>query len=169
VLGPTNLVVRSGERVAITGANGSGKTTLLRLASGTLTPSPDSVRRTPGRFPMLDQHVAFIRDDETMIEATRRMSPDLSMNECHTKMAQFAFRNFAADKRCDALSGGERVRAGHAGLLFAPEPPALLLTDEPTNHMDIDSVEALEAGLRGTSCWVEAAANHRAETDTPCR
>lgn len=148
MLGPLDLVVRGGVRVAITGPNGSGKTTLLRIAAGTLSPTSGSVRRAPGRIALLDQQVAFLRDDETLIEAMRRMNPELSLNEGHAALARFAFRNVTTEKRCDALSGGERMRAGLACLLSAPEAPALLLLDEPTNHMDIDSVEVLEAGLR---------------------
>lgn len=147
-LGPFDLVVRNGERVAITGANGSGKTTLLRIAAGTLAPSSGSVRSAAGPITLLDQHVAFLQDDETLIEAMRRLNPDMSLNECRAALARFAFRNVTAEKRCETLSGGERMRAGLACVLSARLPPALLMLDEPTNHMDIASVEVLEAGLR---------------------
>jgi len=149
ILGPLDLVVGKGERVSITGPNGSGKTTLLHLSAGTLTPTSGSVRRSRGSIALLDQHVAFLRGDETLVAAMRRMNPDLSLNECHAALARFAFRNVTAVKRCDALSGGERMRAGLACVLSAREPPALLMLDEPTNHMDMDSVDVLEAGLRG--------------------
>lgn len=149
VLGPLDLLVRRGERVAITGPNGSGKTTLLRLAAGTLTPTSGSVWRAEESIALLDQHVAFLRDDEVLIDAMRRMNPDLSLNESRAALARFAFRNITAEKRCDALSGGERMRAGLACVLSAKEQPALLLLDEPTNHMDIDSIQVLETGLRG--------------------
>jgi len=149
VLGPLDLMVHRGERVAITGPNGSGKSTLLHLAAGTLKPTAGSVRQTGGRVALLDQHVAFLRDEETLIEAMRRLNPSLSLNESHAALARSGFRNLTAGKRCDALSGGERMRAGLACVLSAPEPPALLLLDEPTNHMDLDSIEVLEAGLRG--------------------
>lgn len=134
--------------MAITGANGSGKTTLLRIAAGTLAPSSGSVRSAAGPITLLDQHVAFLQDDETLIEAMRRLNPDMSLNECRAALARFAFRNVTAEKRCETLSGGERMRAGLACVLSARLPPALLMLDEPTNHMDIASVEVLEAGLR---------------------
>ena len=127
----------------------SNKTTLLRLIEGTLTQTSGSVWRAGGNIALLDQHVAFLQDNETLIEAIGRMNPELTLNECHAALARFAFRNVAAEKRCDALSGGERMRAGLACVLSAPEQPALLLLDEPTNHMDIDSIEILETGLRG--------------------
>ena len=148
VLGPVNLVVSGGERVAIIGPNGSGKTTLMQIAAGYRAPSSGTVRHSDGAIALLDQHVAFLRADETLIEAMRRTNPDLSQNECHAALARFTFRNTTAEKHCGALSGGERMRAGLACVLCAREPPALLLLDEPTNHLDIDSVEVLEAGLR---------------------
>ena len=148
VLGPLDLLVRGGERVAVTGPNGSGKTTLLHLAAGNRAPSSGTVRRTQGAIALLDQHAAFLRADETLIDAMRRMNPVLSLNDGHAALARFAFRNTTAGKRCGALSGGERMRAGLACVLCAREPPALLLLDEPTNYLDIDSVEVLEAGLR---------------------
>jgi ATPase subunit of ABC transporter with duplicated ATPase domains len=151
VLGPLDLLVRSGERVAIVGANGSGKSTLLRLAAGILAPTSGSIRRASGRIALLDQHIAFLRDDETLIEAMRRINPELSLNKSHAALARFTFRNVTAEKPCGALSGGERMRAGLACVLSARESPAVLLLDEPTNHMDIDSVEVLEGGLRGYS------------------
>ena len=106
------------------------------------------MRRSGAAIALLDQHVAFLRGDETLIEAMRRMNPDLSLNDCHAALARFAFRNAMAEKRCGTLSGGERMRAGLACVLCAREPPVLLLLDEPTNHLDIDSVEVLETGLR---------------------
>jgi ATPase subunit of ABC transporter with duplicated ATPase domains len=148
VLGPLDLLVRGTERVAIIGPNGSGKTTLLQLAAGDRAPSCGTVRRSSGAIALLDQHVAFLRAGETLIEAMRRMNPDLPLNDCHAALARFAFRNAAAAKRCGTLSGGERMRAGLACVLCALVPPVLLLLDEPTNHLDIDSVEVLEAGLR---------------------
>jgi ATPase subunit of ABC transporter with duplicated ATPase domains len=149
VLGKLDLLVRSGERVAIAGANGSGKTTLLRLAAGRVAPTTGSVRQAPGRIALLDQHVGFLRDDETLIEAMRRIIQVLSLNKSHAALARFSFRNVTAEKPCGDLSGGERMRAGLACVLSAPAPPALLLLDEPTNNMDIDSVEVLERGVRG--------------------
>lgn len=148
VLGPLDLLVRADERVAIIGPNGSGKTTLLQLAAGHRAPSSGTVRRRGGAIALLDQHVAFLRSDETLIEAMRRLNPDLPLNDCHAALARFAFRNAMSAKRCGSLSGGERMRVGLACVLCAPEPPVLVLLDEPTNHLDIDSVEVLETGLR---------------------
>ncbi|WP_186392733.1 MULTISPECIES: ATP-binding cassette domain-containing protein [unclassified Pannonibacter] len=141
VLGPLNLV-------ALAGPNGSGKTTLLQFAAGHRAPSSGSVRCGSGAIAMLDQHVAFLRADEILLEAMRRMNPGLTLNACPAALARFAFRNITAAKHCGSLSGGERMRAGLACILSAPEPPALLMLDEPTNRLDICSIEVLEAGLR---------------------
>ena len=133
------------DRVAVMGANGTGKSTLLGLAAGTLAPSEGHVHRH-GAVAMLDQQVALLRPDQSVLENCRRLNPALSDNEAHAVLARFLFRNDAALKPAGSLSGGERLRAGLACVL-AGIAPALLILDEPTNHLDIESIEMVEAAL----------------------
>jgi ATPase subunit of ABC transporter with duplicated ATPase domains len=136
------------ERVAVTGANGAGKTTLIRLAAGELEPTSGRiVRGAPMAF--LDQQTALLRDGETLVEAFRRLNPQASENAARAALARFLFRNVAAEKPVEALSGGERLRAALACVLMADRPPQLLILDEPTNHLDLDSIAAVEAALAG--------------------
>ncbi|CAN5690626.1 ABC-F family ATP-binding cassette domain-containing protein [soil metagenome] len=136
------------ERVAVTGANGAGKTTLIRLATGELEPS--SGRVTLGvRAALLDQKTAMLRDDETLVAAFRRLNPSASDNAARAALARFLFRNVAGDRAVGPLSGGERLRAALACVLCAAQPPQLLILDEPSNHLDLDSLAAIEAALRG--------------------
>jgi ATPase subunit of ABC transporter with duplicated ATPase domains len=161
-LGPFDLVVGPVDRLALVGPNGSGKTTLLHLATGSLSPSEGRVQRAQCGVALLDQHVAFLHDDERLIDAMQRMNPTLSGNDAHAVLARFAFRKDLAEKRCDTLSGGERMRAGLACVLSAPNPPTLLLLDEPTNHMDIASIEVLEAAMRSYRGALVVASHDRA-------
>ena len=149
--GPTlafDLRMTGPERVAVTGPNGAGKTTLIRLAVGALAPASGQVRLGV-RAALLDQKTAMLRDDETLVEAFRRLNPAAGENAARAALARFLFRNVAGDKRVGSLSGGERLRAALACLLCAPAPPQLLILDEPSNHLDLDSLAAVEAALRG--------------------
>jgi len=148
--GPSDcsLTLSGPERVAITGPNGAGKTTLIRLAAGDLQPTAGAVRRG-ARSVLLDQGTAVLRDDETILQAFRRLNPAASVNDAQAALARFLFRNTAAHQTVGSLSGGERLRAALACVLSAPEPPQLLILDEPTNHLDLQSTEAVEAALAG--------------------
>jgi ATPase subunit of ABC transporter with duplicated ATPase domains len=134
------------ERVALTGPNGSGKTTLLRLATGAVEPFSGHIRRGVP-IAMLDQHVEILDPAETILANFRRLNPGDLDNACRAALARFLFRNDAALRTVDTLSGGERLRAGLACVLGGARPPGLLILDEPTNHLDLDSIAAIESGL----------------------
>jgi ATPase subunit of ABC transporter with duplicated ATPase domains len=148
VLSDVCLRVVGPERVAVAGGNGRGKTTLLKLAAGALQPTAGRIVRG-AEAAFLDQQTALLREDETLVEAFRRLNPDATPNAARAALARFLFRNVAADKPVAALSGGERLRAGLACVLMAARPPQLLILDEPTNHLDLDSIEAVEQALAG--------------------
>jgi ATPase subunit of ABC transporter with duplicated ATPase domains len=145
--GPWSLNLRGPERIAVTGANGAGKTTLLNVAAGIIAPDSGSVRRVEGRVAMLDQHVALLDPDTSILANFRRLNPGVTEQDAHAACARFAFRNRDALKLVGTLSGGERLRAGLACALAGETPPWLLILDEPTNHLDIESIALLEAAL----------------------
>lgn len=135
------------ERVAITGPNGAGKTTLLKLLTGELAPYAGSVQ-IGGKMALLDQQVALLEREQTILDNFRRLNPESTVNDCRAVLAAFMFRNDAALQLVGTLSGGEMLRAGLACALGGQEPPILLVLDEPTNHLDINAIEVVEAGLR---------------------
>lgn len=145
-LGPISLIQAAGERIGVLGTNGAGKSTLLDVVTGKLQPTTGTVQR-PARIALLDQGVSALEPHETVLEALRRHHADLSEEDAHATLARFAFRNVAANKKVQTLSGGEKLRAGLAVTFGGSEPPHLLVLDEPTNHLDIESVEVLEAAL----------------------
>lgn len=134
------------ERVALRGGNGSGKSTLIGLASGALTPLHGVVRRGVEAV-VLDQRASLLSPDETLLANFLRLNPTANENRAYEALAKFLFRNVAALKLADALSGGEKLRAALACTLFGDRPPQLLILDEPTNHLDLESVDAIEAAL----------------------
>ena len=146
-LGPIDLTVAAGERIALTGPNGAGKSTLIDLIRGRRRPDGGKVHapEAPGH---LDQRLTALPDDRTLAQEMRNRHPDMTPEQVRAALARFAFRNTAADRMAGTLSGGERLRAGLALALGGAEPPRLLLLDEPTNHLDLPATEALEAALR---------------------
>ena len=147
VVGPLDLTVVGPARIAVTGPNGAGKTTLLKMMASMLEPTRGRVDlRVPAA--MLDQEAAILDPDETLIEAWRRLNPQGGPNDAQAALARFLFRNVAAHRLVGTLSGGERLRAALACVMTGRAPPQLLILDEPSNHLDLTSIEAVEAALR---------------------
>lgn len=141
-----SLTITGPERVAITGPNGSGKSTLLALVAGTLAPWSGEVR-TPVAFALFDQRVSLLDPARSIADNFLARNPGTTNNQCRAALARFRFRADAADQIVGTLSGGQMLRAGLACVLGAPQPPQLLILDEPGNHLDIESLTAVETGL----------------------
>ncbi|WP_297804533.1 ABC-F family ATP-binding cassette domain-containing protein [uncultured Brevundimonas sp.] len=133
-------------RVALNGPNGSGKSTLLRAICGLAPPAAGSIKAMIEPV-MLDQDVSILCGEETLRDAWLRLNPTGTVEEAQAALARFLFRNTAAQKRVDDLSGGERVRAGLACTVGGKPAARFLLLDEPTNHLDLDAVQAVEQVL----------------------
>ncbi|UQS23946.1 ATP-binding cassette domain-containing protein [Amycolatopsis thermalba] len=142
-----DLAVRGPERIALTGPNGSGKSTLLRLISGDLEPDHGSIRRAGGRVAYLSQRLDLLDDDRTVAENLAAAAPGMLPADRMNLLARFLFRGARVHLPARALSGGERLRATLACVLFAEPAPQLLLLDEPTNNLDLVSTGQLEAAL----------------------
>ena len=141
-----SLMITGPERAAITGPNGSGKSTLLALVAGKITPWSGTIRtRVP--FALFDQRVSLLDPLLSIADNFLVLSRGATNNQCRAALARFRFRADAADWIVGTLSGGQMLRAGLACVLGAPQPPQLLILDEPGNHLDIDSLAAIEAGL----------------------
>ena len=157
VLRHVDLVVERGDKVAYVGLNGTGKTTLLRVLVGQLAPSEGRSRLghnvTAG---YQSQEFAETLDPRaTVFDVVKRAAPERTAQEVRTLLGGFGFSGDSVEKPVQVLSGGEKVRVAFARLLI--NPPALLVLDEPTTHLDIPAREALEDGLRrysGTLCLV---------------
>ncbi len=141
-----SLTITGPERVAITGPNGSGKSTLLALIAGTLVPWSGDVR-VGVPFALFDQRVGLLDPARSIAGNFLALNPGTTNNQCRAALARFRFRADAADQIVGTLSGGQMLRAGLACVLGAPLPPQLLILDEPGNHLDIESLTAIETGL----------------------
>ncbi|HEX4253367.1 MAG TPA: ATP-binding cassette domain-containing protein, partial [Pseudonocardia sp.] len=141
------LTVRGPERIALTGPNGAGKSTLLRLVSGELVPGGGEVRRAQGRVAYLSQRLDLLDSDRSVAENLATFAPGLPEARRTYLLARFLFRGARIHLPVGVLSGGERLRATLACVLYADPAPQLLLLDEPTNNLDLVSVGQLESAL----------------------
>ena len=146
-----SMRILRGDRIGIIGPNGAGKTTLLRLMLGTLAPDHGTVRiGTKVTAAYFDQMRAALDPDKTLIETISPGSNwiEIAGERKHvmTYLGDFLFPPQRAEAPIKTLSGGERNRLLLARL-FA-QPANLLVLDEPTNDLDIESLELLEATLQ---------------------
>lgn len=142
-----DLAIRGPERIALTGPNGAGKSTLLRILHGDLAAESGEITRADGRVAYLSQRLDLLDPDRTVAENLADSAPELPAAQRMNLLARFLFRGSRVHLPVGALSGGERLRATLACLLFAEPAPQLLLLDEPTNNLDLMSVGQLENAL----------------------
>jgi ATP-binding cassette subfamily F protein uup len=149
VKGLTTTVMR-GDRVGLIGANGSGKTTLLKLLLGEIAPQSGEVTLGTGlEIAYFDQHRAQLREDLSALDNVSEGAEYIEVGGARKHalgyLQDFLFSPERARAPITALSGGERNRLLLAKL-FA-RPSNLLVMDEPTNDLDVETLELLEEML----------------------
>jgi ATPase subunit of ABC transporter with duplicated ATPase domains len=145
VLGPLDLELAWGERVALVGPNGSGKTTLVDGLLGHLPLSAGTRWVGPGvRIGTLDQARRGFAGPGALLDAFVAQS-GMSQQDARSLLAKFGLERDAVARPSARLSPGERTRASLA-LLMASGANWLVL-DEPTNHLDLPAIEQLETAL----------------------
>ncbi|PNW76832.1 hypothetical protein CHLRE_11g478128v5 [Chlamydomonas reinhardtii] len=134
-------------RFAIVGPNGIGKSTLLNLISGKLQPTSGSItRNTRVRLATFNQHhVDGLDLALTPLQIMARFFPDAKEPELRGHLSSFGVPATLAGQAMYTLSGGQKSRVAFAKMTFTK--PHILLLDEPSNHLDIDAVNALIQGL----------------------
>ncbi|MFE6736317.1 ABC-F family ATP-binding cassette domain-containing protein [Microbacterium sp. NPDC057650] len=151
-------VIQGPERVALIGRNGVGKTTLLRklvpaqeqdAAASDFVLNPDlTALAHTDRIGYLSQRVDGLDDAASVVENVAKAAPHVPEKELRNRLARFLIRGAATDRPVGALSGGERFRVALATLLLADPAPHLVILDEPTNNLDLDTVGQLVDALR---------------------
>jgi ATP-binding cassette subfamily F protein uup len=140
--------IERGDRIGIVGPNGSGKTTLVNLLTGTLAPDAGTVRLGANlQMATLDQHRESLNPDWTVSEALTGGRGDTVMIGGEAKhvvgyMRDFLFAPEQARTPLRVLSGGERGRLMLARALA--KPSNVLVLDEPTNDLDLETLDVLE-------------------------
>ena len=143
-----DLEIVHGSRAAIVGDNGQGKTTFLRTLVQSLEPLGGEVKWGHGcEIGTYAQHVyTSIRDDQTVLDYLERAAAIGTKQQRILDVAgAMLFRGAAVEKKVKVLSGGERARLCMAGLLLGSFN--VLVLDEPGNHLDVETVDALARAL----------------------
>lgn len=150
VISDFTATVLRGEKIGILGANGAGKTTLINLLTGKLKPTAGSVERGTGvELSFFDQLRSDLRPDLTVGENIVADCDEVTVGgvrkHVYAYLGDFLFAPERVRTPVKALSGGERARLMLAKLFL--NPANLLVMDEPTNDLDIETLELLEEQL----------------------
>ena len=145
-----NLLIQRGDKLALIGANGCGKSTLVKLLLGELAPQAGNIKRgTNIEMAYFDQHRSQLDPDKTLIDTIADGKRELTVNgksrHVISYLQDFLFSPERINVPVKALSGGEKNRLLLAKLLA--KPSNLLILDEPTNDLDVETLELLEEVL----------------------
>ncbi|WP_313683639.1 ABC-F family ATP-binding cassette domain-containing protein [Pantoea sp.] len=148
VTGTLSMVISGQQRIGVIGPNGCGKSTLLRMIAGRQLPQAGEINvNVPVAW--LDQRLDNLPPEKTVLEQLQSINPAMSEGVMRMRLAQLGLDAQKIATPAALLSGGERLKGALACIIYAATPPQLLLLDEPNNHLDLPSVGALEAMIRG--------------------
>ncbi|MEG9305767.1 ATP-binding cassette domain-containing protein [Klebsiella pneumoniae] len=143
---PLNWRIDGPMRIALKGPNGCGKTTLLKTLLGLEQAASGYVRLSVSAA-YLDQHLTQLDLSLSVMAHLSLEDTPLDEGLLRTRLAQLQLGADKVTLPLSALSGGERLKAALACVLWRREPAQLLLLDEPTNHLDLASTQAIESAL----------------------
>jgi ATP-binding cassette, subfamily F, member 3 len=142
-----SLSVHAGDRVCVVGPNGRGKTTLLKILAGQLRPVKGNVSYHPAVAQGFYEqtNIQTLNEANTIEQEILGSQPDLDRQQARNICGAMLFEGDDALKKIAVLSGGEKARVMLGKILATPVN--LLLLDEPSNHLDMESCDALVAAI----------------------
>ena len=146
---PERLIVQGPERLRLAGSNGSGKSTLLRAIMGDVQATETarySCNYRVANTGYLPQRL-ILPQEQSMLQLVMAANPTLTEQQVRDDLARLLFRRERVHLPVGVLSGGERFRVALATVLLASPAPQLLILDEPTNNLDMASVDWLIQAL----------------------
>ena len=147
VLRNVQLMVRGGSRIGVLGVNGAGKSTLIKTLAEELPTLAGERRASKGlEIGYFAQHQLDMLDlDSTPLQHLQRLAPQTREQELRNYLGSFGFSGDTVTSRIAPMSGGEKARLALSLIVW--QKPNLLLLDEPSNHLDVDTREALATAL----------------------
>lgn len=146
---PLDISIYSGERIRLQGDNGCGKSTLLKLITGALQPTDGLIYRCePLNILYLDQEYSCLDNELTVYEQLVACNTRKPEHELKMLLSRFLFTVPTWNKRCGNLSGGEKMKLALCRLLVCEQAPDMIIADEPTNNIDIASMDILTDTLK---------------------
>ena len=146
IINKININIKNGVKAALIGENGSGKTTLLKAI---MNRNDENIKVAPAvKIGYFDQNLNILDDEKTILENIKR---DSKWDESFIRinLGEFGFKKETVYKLVKDLSGGERVKAAICKVILSDNN--LLILDEPTNYLDIKTIESLENALINTN------------------
>ncbi|MFT4147716.1 MAG: ABC-F family ATP-binding cassette domain-containing protein [Micrococcaceae bacterium] len=140
------IVLEGKSRVVLTGRNGVGKTRLLNSLFKHDNNETYAEAFTQ-RIGYVTQHLGNLSEDKSLLENIKEANPNALDNDVRAQLARFLFKGDQVDKLAKELSGGERFRLALAKILLTEPANQLIVLDEPSNNLDLDSVNELVSAL----------------------
>ena len=142
------LHIESGDRVSLQGSNGSGKTTLINILLGKIKADEGSLMSAEVKSLYFDQDYSLIEDKKSIYEMAQSYNDGgLEEHEVKIRLNRFLFPHDTWGNFCSSLSGGQRVKLILCCLTICEKSPDILFMDEPTNNIDIQSMDILSRTL----------------------
>jgi ATP-binding cassette subfamily F protein 3 len=147
ILSDVQLMVRGGARIGVLGVNGAGKSTLIKTLADELPVLAGERRASKGlEIGYFAQHQLDMLDlESTPLQHLLRLAPQVREQELRNYLGGFGFSGDTVNSAIAPMSGGEKARLALSLIVW--QKPNLLLLDEPSNHLDVDTREALATAL----------------------
>ena len=148
MIGPVSFSIRTGDKILLKGKNGSGKTSVIRGIMGDAPVSSGDVHASKqANVIYVDQNQTLPLPDDSALNNLRHLAPSLELHDAINLLIRFNLKKDIIQVTPGSeLSGGERAKVLLAGI--ATNNVGLLILDEPTNNLDIPTIEALEHALK---------------------
>ena len=169
VLDNVSFLIGKGDKVAFIGDNENAHSVLFEILTGRMEPDEGSVEwgttATFSYFPK--DNTEFFEDcDDTLVEWLRQYSPDPSELYLRGFLGRMLFSGDEVYKPVKVLSGGEKVRCMLSRMMLSGGN--VLLLDQPTNHLDLEAIAALNKGLEAVKCNILLACHDHQLVETVC-